>query len=175
MRATLYNQLVNVFWTTVGFAPVLLFWVDYYSFNHLMGLGVVSLSTCMIPSSVLQKLQISDKRRCYEKLGVKAAQAFTQQGSFMNSLVKKADPSYRVLPNRAGIKKLVGQMVIFEKFHLVCLVFFFATMAMALGRGEILLAVVILAANLLINVYPLLIQQYNRARLSLFFGNLHGN
>lgn len=166
MKASvLYNQLINIGWTLLGFAPVLVFWVKYYQPQLLLLFVVLSLLPFLIPASVLQKFIICRQRSWYIRTGVKIAQGFTQNGAYINRWLRRSAPAYSVIGSRKDLKSYRVQMLIFEKYHLACFVFFNLSLFLALIRQELVLSMLILALNILYNVYPILIQHYNKLRL----------
>ena len=71
----------------------------------------------------------------------------------------------KTIRSKEDLLRLRRQIAVYERFHLFCLIFFLSTMIAAIVHGRISLAILILIANMIYNVYPLLIQQYNRMRM----------
>lgn len=163
--ALLYNQLLNLGWTLLGFAPVLTYWVLHYQpYYHAIAL-VLSFVPFLLPGRWLKKFKLSNNRRWYTKLGVRRAQDFTQNGALVNRLIRQQKPGYALLSSRRDVKKLKAQINMYEKYHLAAFVFFFLTMVLAFKDGAPGLGLWVLAANLIYNMYPILIQHYNKLRL----------
>jgi hypothetical protein len=53
----------------------------------------------------------------------------------------------------------------FERYHFCCLIFFQTSSVYACYFEEYLLAFLIFLCNILYNVFPILLQQYNRMRI----------
>jgi hypothetical protein len=57
------------------------------------------------------------------------------------------------------------QIAIYERFHLICLDFFFVSFVYAIFQDAFFLSFLILLSNIVYNIIPILIQQYNKLRL----------
>lgn len=162
--AELYNQLLNVFWTALCCAPFLVFWfsngVDLYFYIFL----VISCTPLFAPANFLKKLVVSRKPKFYERLGVKTIRKFVQDGD----LIKKASPRESTGRIRSGrtAKAYLQTIVMYEKYHLLAFIFFALTSCYAAANESWLMLTGMTAANLIYNVCPLLLQQYNRGRIS---------
>ena len=163
-RASILNFILNLWWTIVCFAPLLVFWFLHYQQTLFLGQLLLSGLFLFLPESAWVRLQISNDKEVYERLGVRAIQAVTQNGKLINHLAGTDGKPRRTIRRRSDLVRLRRQIVMYERYHLFCLVFFFSTMATAVVQSRIGLAALILISNLLYNVYPLLIQQYNRIR-----------
>ena len=159
------NQTINLAWTIFGFAPVLLFWSDHYEPRRML----ISLALCLpfllTPRSVFNRLQISKQRRFYERIGVRRAQAFTQNGLLTNRLIKKKMPEYALIRSRGDLHNYGKRMTVYNVYHITCLAFFMISAVWALTEKQYGVAILIFICNIPYNVYPLLIQQYNRIRI----------
>lgn len=103
-------------------------------------------------------------------LGVHWINKFTQNGEIINQIVRKRFPEYKVVSRKTpSINKLVGQTYLFEKFHFMLFIFFTLITILAIIKVEPGWALLITITNLIYNVYPCLLQQYIRIKLS----NLH--
>ena len=95
----------------------------------------------------------------YERLGVPSLGRYIPWGfSITRSLVKKQQPRLRVL------RGFIRSTILSESFHL-----FFAMLMLGKGsanyqNGEYAVVAVNFALNIVINVYPIMLQRYNRAR-----------
>ncbi len=164
-RLHVLNSIVNVFWTGLCCAPVVLFWIDNYepiSFFLLLSFSCVFL---FFPVSLFNAPQISKSKSFYEKLGVRHALLFTQDGKIINNLVKRTNPNYKAVSSKTDLLRLHKKMMAYEKYHLMCCVFFFCTFIWAILHSEYTAAALMFLANVAYNIYPLLIQQYNRLRM----------
>jgi hypothetical protein len=159
------NQVVNLFWTILCFIPVITYWLSagrlLWCFIFI-GLSVLSL---LIP---LKHLQLSHNPKFYESLGVRFARKFVQQGEYVNRFIRKTNPNYRIVKHKANAAQYLKTTVMYERFHLMCFIYFVLTAIHALITGQYLLLALILIANIIYNVYPILLQQYNRTRIARF-------
>ena len=125
----------------------------------------VSLPLLGVSESACRKLQLSDKRKFYERLGVKFAQSMAQNGKFVNALIKRTGHAdHYVVRTRNDLRRYRTHILGYQRFHLACLIFFFISMMRALTLDAFDFFIAILIMNVIYNVYPLLIQQYNTLR-----------
>ena len=90
---------------------------------------------------------------------------FTQDGDFINRLIRRKFPQYRIFDHNASMQKHLNKAYAIEKIHFMMFLFFLLTSIYALIRGEVWWAVIITVNNLVFNLYPNFLQQYNRLRL----------
>jgi hypothetical protein len=159
------NQVVNLFWTIVCFIPLITYWSIagrlFWCFVFI-GISVLSL---VLPIS---RLQLSLNPRFYKSLGVKFIRKFVQHGEYINKLHRKIQPHYRVVKDKTGAAQYMKTIMMYERFHFMCFVFFLLTAIHALISMYYTLSIIILIANVMYNIYPILLQQYNRARIARF-------
>lgn len=98
-------------------------------------------------------------------MGVKFIRKFVQNGQYVSRHLRKGNPDYKVIKNKATALQYQNTIVMYERFHLICFIFFVFTAAYALLGSQFTLAIIVLSANIIYNIYPILLQQYNRARL----------
>jgi hypothetical protein len=149
------NQLLNVGWTMVGFFPVCYFWFlegIHWPFYVLL---LASIASCFFPEAIYRKLNVSKYQRVYRRLGVKFIRRFAQDGDFQAG-------------NGIGIKNYLQKIQMFERYHFCCLIFFQASSVYACYNEQYILAFTIFICNIIYNVYPILLQQYNRIRILKF-------
>jgi hypothetical protein len=163
--ATIINQSINIVYTAIFFSPVILLWKDYYTtvfFKIALG---ITLSSFFLPNRFYTFFQISDSKRFYKKMGIPIFQQFTQQGKLAKRITTYFGGKVLLLPKEKRLKQLKGQIRSFETFHWACFIFFNLTAVHAFQNGKAILFIVILTSNVMYNVIPILIQQYNRIRL----------
>jgi hypothetical protein len=146
------NALINVIWTIIGFFPICLFWY-YEEINFLFYILLLTafLAGCL-SERVYISLHISKDIKVYEKLGVRFVRRFMQTGNFSKN-------------RGSGIKGYLKELSMFERYHYICLVFFQATAFYACFNHKLILALLVACSNLIYNVYPILLQQYNKIRM----------
>lgn len=157
------NQAVNFFWTILCFIPVIGFWFGegltawFYIFA---GIGIFSL---LLPARLLQ---LSSNPKFYEGIGVRFIRKFVQDGDIVKRFIKKRDPQYRVIKNKANALRYQNTILMYERYHLLSFVFFLLTALYAIYNGEYFSGLIIILADIIYNVCPILLQQYNRARVA---------
>jgi hypothetical protein len=153
-------------WSVLAFVPISIF-----CYNHLSSLLfyiflVISMSFIFLPNAFFDKIQLSRKSSFYTKLGVRFINKFTQNGTFLNRVIKRKYPSYKVVSYQSKkIKEVVRQTYMFEKFHASLCLFFMFTSFYALFSDYFSWGIVFIITNFIYNVYPVLLQQYIRTKL----------
>ena len=166
-RVHIYNQIINLFWTAVCFAPLVRLWYLHYVPAILISTLAVCLLPIFIPGKHFGAMQLSRRRKFYESLLIKSFQSFTQDGRLVSALTNKRNKHYRLVRQRATHGAYKTQIAMYEKFHWSCLVFFLVSFAYAIYQQAFLVSFLILISNVVYNVIPILIQQYNKLRLGL--------
>jgi len=158
------NQFINFFWTILCFIPVLIYWFGNYSY-WLYVFILFSLIIALLPGSIFRHFQLSSNRKFYERLGVKFIQQFVQNGTLINRTIRKNNPDYKLIKDRAQAQQYLNTINMYERYHVLCFVFFTLTFIHALISQRYIIAVLVLVANIIYNVCPILIQQYNKLRV----------
>jgi hypothetical protein len=161
-RIQIYNLIINLFWTTVCCAPVVSLWYLYYHPTILFGSLAISLFPGLIPAKYFSQLQVSRSRRFYESLSIKSLQSLTQDGRLVSTLAKRKNQH-----TRTAHKNYKSKIAMYEKYHIVCLTFFLISLGYAIHQRAYLISSLIFISNIIYNVIPILIQQYNKLRLGL--------
>ncbi|RWY47929.1 glycosyl-4,4'-diaponeurosporenoate acyltransferase CrtO family protein [Mucilaginibacter gilvus] len=156
------NQAVNFFWTILCFTPVITVWANHYSVLWFCVFLMLSVLSQIFPASLIQ---LSSNPKFYERLGVKLVRKFVQNGQYASRYIRKGDPDYKVIKSKTTALQYQNTIIMYERFHLICFIFFVLTAAYALLGSQFTLAIIVLSANIVYNIYPILLQQYNRARL----------
>lgn len=153
------NALINIVWTIIGFFPLCLFWYHAgINFSFYTFLLISFLAGCL-PNRTYIQLHISKDIKIFEKLGVRFARSFMQTGEFNKNRGK-------------GIKVYLKKLSMFERYHYICFVFFQATAFYACFNQKFLLALLITCSNLIYNIYPIFVQQYNKIRILKIYNNV---
>lgn len=156
------NQAINFFWTIVCFMPVGICWYTAGSLVPCYWFLAASLLCLFIPARMLQ---ISNNPAFYTRVGIKFFRKFVQNGDYVNRFIRKSKPAYKLIKNRESATSYTKTLAIYHAYHFGCLVFFALTMVYTVINTDYMLAVIIAFSNILYNVYPILLQQYNRARI----------
>ena len=160
-----YNQLSNVFWSVLGFAPIGYFCYTRMDLGWLYLFLALSLPAVLLPHSFYDAMQIGRTTAVYERMGVRIVRKFTQDGDWVNRMIRRRFPTYKVFDSYPSIRRHLRKAYTIEKVHFAFFLFFLYGALYALVKEYFLWAALIMLTNLIFNVYPNLLQQYNRLRL----------
>jgi hypothetical protein len=155
------NQAVNFFWTILCFIPVIGFWLTADMFTCYIFIGI-SIASLLLPAKLLQ---LSNQPKFYEKLGIKLIRKFVQNGEYINAFLKKRNPQYKTIHGKAGATSYMNTVIMYERYHFLCFVFFLLTGMFAIISARYTVAAFIFLANIIYNICPILLQQYNVVRI----------
>ncbi|WP_374951247.1 hypothetical protein [Mucilaginibacter sp.] len=156
------NQAINFFWTIICFIPVVSFWVAAGAMQLcylFIGISAISL---LVPARVLQ---LSCNPEFYEAAGVKFIRKVVQNGQWINSYLRRRHPHYKLIKNKTHAGTYLKSVAMYERYHLLCFVFFMLTAGHAIAGSHYAMSISLIIANVIYNICPILLQQYNRARL----------
>lgn len=163
--AGLLNLVINLFWTFLCLGPVV-----FYIYLHLptgslwMILPIFLLPYC-VPASWLDGLTASKSGRWYERMGVPILLEYVQQGRLIHRIVRRYYPGYRMVYDKATIRQKIKETYAFERFHYGILLVLMILTGHTL-KDHWQWTWVMIGCNIIYNVYPVLLQQYVRLRLS---------
>ena len=158
--------------------PLLMFWLHVWGplrpFHYPAGdvapsltVFVVSLMMCLapwwLPSSYYRIRSFEQSGRFYEALGVRAFRYLVPDGDLANRW--RRQPAFRVIANRRFAAAFVRRTELSEKSHLVLLLMGALSTVFAWQIGWRGWALYLGGGNVLVNLYPVLLQRYTRARL----------
>ena len=167
-RQGVLNQLLNFFWTTLCFAPVLWFWVEKgIGLYFYLFLGT-SFMVGVLPEKILNLFTLSSSSKFYQKLGVKQIRKFVQNGDVVNIVVNKERHS--LINGVAQARRYLKTIAMYERFHWVCFTFFLLTTVLCFATRHLKLGFLIIVANLVYNISSILLQQYNKIRIRKITG-----
>ena len=152
------NTLLNFAWTILAFSVVIFFWYREWQTGLFIAFVVVSLASLLVP---LRYLQISRRRVLYDRLGVRTVNLFVQNGRLAKRVSGK---THNQTIHRKDHGALIASTRMYERFHWMCFVFFLLTTGYAVASELLRYALGLMLSNLVYNVYPILLQQYNRMR-----------
>ncbi len=163
-------------------APMVLFWgmvfgplrpINAPRVNHaptmptfLLCCGV-SLVPRWLPRSYYRERDVERARRRYEALGVRVFKQFVANGDRVSRWARRREPGYRVLAGRDELECFAERTRGVEHSHLVLLLLTAFSAFHAARIGWYGWAIGLTIGNILCNVYPVLLQRYNRARVAL--------
>jgi magnesium-transporting ATPase (P-type) len=164
------NQIINLFWTIACFLISGAYWGLYFAEKRspwvLAIFIALSILTAVTPRRWLSALTLSKNRKVYERIGVKILLFFVQNGTLVNRIQRKYNKKSGIIHNRIQAKNYLKTIAIQERFHYSCFTLFLLTTISACATGKPGMALLILLCNVLYNVYPILLQQYNRLRIA---------
>jgi hypothetical protein len=167
------NQIINLFWTIACFIPIGWYWGLYLAEKRshwiLIMVIILSMLVYLLPAKWLDILTLSKQRKTYEKLGLKSFRYFVQNGTLVNRL-KSKQKRYGIIHNREHAIGYLQAIAMQERFHYCCLILFTLTTICAFMTNRPLLGTVVLLSNILYNIFPILLQQYNRLRINATIG-----
>jgi hypothetical protein len=156
------NQAINFFWTILCFIPIVMFWAEAGAMQLLYLLIFISFLSLIIPARLLQ---LSGSTKFYENLGVKLIRKLVQNGDYANKTLKKRNPQHKLIKGKAHAAQYMRTIIMYERYHFLCFTFSMLTAVYALINTHYGFFVIIVMANIIYNVCPILLQQYNRARV----------
>ena len=159
-------MIPNLLWTALFLIPITIFCYKFISPKTTFTMLGVSLIPIFFPNSFFDRIQLSRNAHFYRRIGVKHINHFAQNGRFLNKLLRKKYPNFKVVStSKASIKKQYYQTYFFEKFHFSLFLFFIMVSIYAGIQGRYYWVLILLISNLLYNIYPNLLQQYIRVKL----------
>lgn len=164
MKSQTINQLINFFWTIISFIPVIYFWIGMNT-TWLYVFVLFSLGLVLMPVRFISLFQLSNSNKFYERLGVRFIQRFVQNGTYINQSIRKNNSGYKLIKDRAQAQRYLNTIQMYERYHLICFLFFGLTLIYAVIKQQYLVGALIFLANVIYNICPLLLQQYNRLRV----------
>lgn len=103
--------------------------------------------------------------RVYERLGIRFFKRFVPNGDYINRIIRHSDPGYRVVCDEESIARFEVGTRLAEKCHLAGLWLALPCTVYALLLGWNKYALWLLIPNVLLHLYPVLLQRYTRARI----------
>lgn len=166
-----YNAIPNFFWSVLHLSPVTVFCFTEMSPAWVyISLGA-SILPGLAPNSFFDRIQLGRSACIYKKIGIAVIRKYSQDGDLINRRIQRRFPGYKVIEKEGALKKYIQRTYIFERFHFILLLFFLFTAVYAAAQGRGWWALLICFSNLLYNLYPMWLQQYNRLRLLLILKN----
>jgi len=161
-------------------APLLKFWAvvwDVFRPSDYVGGDVaprlwlflaafaVSLTPWWLPASYYRVRRFEQSGRLYEALGIRVFRSVVPNGDLVNLWRRRREPGFRVISNRQSAAEFLSRTVVGEKSHLVLLLIGAGSSLYAWHIGWNGWAAYLGVANVLVNLYPILLQRYTRARI----------
>jgi hypothetical protein len=125
------------------------------------------LLLCLLPLALPRawfRTRAFERGSLYPALGLRLFRFVAPDGDFVNSRLRRIDPSYRGVATRAALIDHLSGTLTNERSHLVLFLLGTFTQAFAFFTGEVAWAAVLAVFNLAFNLYPVMHQRYKRAR-----------
>jgi hypothetical protein len=164
LKSQAINQFINLFWTILSFMPIYDYWIGK-DITWLYAFVLFSLIPAVLPNSIFRHFQLSSNSKFYEHLRVKFIQKFVQNGTTINRVIRKKNPAYKIIKDRVEARNYLGTINMYERYHVFCFIFFGLTFGQALYSQRYVAAFLVLIVNVIYNICPILIQQYNKLRV----------
>ena len=160
--------------------PLLMFWLYVWGplrpfhypsgdllppFPLCMGLFAACAAVWWLPSSFYEIRPFEQSGRLYEVMGVRLFRWFVPDGDAANKWRRLSQPAFRIIRNRQSAIAFVRRTELSERSHLVMMALGGVSAAFAWKIGWEGWAVYLGFGNVLVNLYPVLLQRYTRARL----------
>jgi hypothetical protein len=101
----------------------------------------------------------------YPALGVRLFRALATDGDWINSRLRRLDPTYRVVRDRRTRDAHLAGTILNERWHTAWLLLGVVTAASAVSTRQFGWAFAVTIFNVAFNLYPILHQRYKRARV----------
>lgn len=160
--------------------PLLMFWLYVWGplrpFHYAGGDLLPPLPVCFaflaagiavwwLPSSYYRIRGFEQSGRLYELMGVRLFRWLVPDGDAANKLRRRQRPGFRIIRSRRYARALMRRTELSERSHLVMLVLGSVSAVFAWQIGWAGWAMYLGCGNVLVNLYPVLLQRYTRARL----------
>jgi hypothetical protein len=160
-------------------APLIMFWLyvwgplrpfAYPAGDLMPSLWFAPLIGCiaiwwLLPAGYFRVRSFERSGRFYELLGVRFFRRFVPDGDLANWWERRVNPKYRIVHGRRSAENFIQRTERSERGHLVLLMLGVVSAAFAWKIGWNGWAVYLSFGNVLVNVYPILLQRYTRGRL----------
>lgn len=103
--------------------------------------------------------------RFYERLGIRWFKRFAAQGDFWNKQRRRSNPSFKNINDFDSAIEWESRTRSNEFRHLCTVAVGLAIMAWLYSRSEYAWLAVVFVAVLIWDVYPIMLQRYNRAKI----------
>jgi len=160
-----YNMVPNVVWTVLNLTPVFIFCYTAIPPEQIGWVLLLSAIAAFLPSHWYKWMQLGNDAAAYRKAGILLIRKYSQDGDFINKLLRRKFPHYKVIRSASEHQRYIQRANMFERFHVAAMAAMLAFAVYALYLQQHAWALVITLNNILYNVYPVWLQQYNRLRL----------
>ena len=124
----------------------------------------------LLPASYFSTRHWERSGELYERLGILFFRKVAPDGDFANRWERARTPNYRVIKGRRSAAEFIVRTEASERGHLVLLLLGLVSAAWASVIGWYGWAMYLSLGNVLVNVYPITLQRYTRARINKLLG-----
>jgi hypothetical protein len=160
-----HNLIIIALLCSTTLAPAAIFFVrgpgEWLWLIIFIGLSYL---ISLIPKPFYDKLQWSRHVLFYEKLGVHVFKRLATNGDYINRRIRRKFPRHRQVSNVASVRDKWQETYTTERSHTVLFVFCLLTSVYAWFIGDLMTGWFLFFGNIIFNLYPNLLQQYNRLR-----------
>jgi hypothetical protein len=170
------HALMIVFLAGVWILPQLVFWVQAWDSRQplvsigFLAAGLLALVAVRMPEAYYRPRAFEANGRVYELIGVRLFRHFVMNGDDMNTEIRRIYPGYRVIGGRSEMLLFEAQTRSNERAHAFAFWAGLPPIVYAVVLGWTAFALILVAATVVANVYPILLQRYNRARIWRILG-----
>lgn len=109
----------------------------------------------------------------YPRLGLRWFRFFATDGELINRVLRRIQPSYRVVYNRASLRTHLEGTYPNERWHLAFFVAGTLTVCHAFSTAQYPVGLLIFATNAVFNLFPIMHQRYKRVRTRRLAANTY--
>ena len=143
-------------WPRHGFFSLLLFVAPL-----IVGCAIARV----LPERYYRIRHFESSGRVYERIGIRFFKRFVPNGDYINQVIRRSQPGYRVVHDRDSIVNHEAATRWAERCHIVSLFLVVPCTAYALMLGWNKFALWLVLPNIPLHLYPILLQRYTRARI----------
>jgi hypothetical protein len=161
------GAFMSVFWT----APILTFWIDIWkntSALAILGVILFCMGSCALiqylPGKYYEPKAFESNGRLYEFLGVHLYKKWMINGDYMNRIIRLFSRDY-VFVRRNQRLEFETKTRSNEREHLTLLFLSIPAVTYALYWDYYSFAILMCLSNIVINLYPIMVQRYLRLRV----------
>jgi len=118
-----------------------------------------------LPDAYYKTRRVESSGRVYEAIGIRVFKRFVPNGDYINRVIRRADPGYRVVRDVPSVVTFEGATRWAERSHLVSLMMVLPAAVYAVILGWDKFALWLTLPNIPFHLYPVLLQRYTRARI----------
>jgi hypothetical protein len=131
----------------------------------LIGSAAIGALALLLPRACYRPAPFERGGQLYEKLGIRRFRALMANGDLINRFVRRRHAGYVVHPAACRLERAVVEGFKSERAHLALMAFGLGTAAFACVAGWTWWGAWLTVGNILVNLYPVLLQRYTRGRI----------